>query len=106
MSNLIQPIMESRPEAAQRNRHDWKRPLEPRPQSRVRRAMALQLNKLRHRHRRREPMTAKEAQVVLSRQPTAIGTAKGVSGRYVEAWMVQSGAHPARVNAVLERVRS
>ena len=51
-------------------------------------------------------MTPEEAQVVLSGQPPAIGTANGVSGRYVEAWMVQSGAPAARVNAVLDRLRS
>jgi ketosteroid isomerase-like protein len=110
MSNLIQPIMESRPEAAQRNRHDWKRSLEPKPQSKVRWTMAaataLRLNRLHHRHRPRKPMTPKEAQGVLSQQPPAIGTAKGVSGQYVEAWMVRWGAPPARIEAVLERLRA
>jgi hypothetical protein len=110
MSNLIQPIMESRPEAAQPNRHDWKRPLEPTRESGVRRAMAaataLGLNKLHRPHRPGKPMTPKEAQGILSQQPPAIGTAKGVSGRYVEAWMVQWGATPARIEAVLGLVRS
>jgi hypothetical protein len=51
-------------------------------------------------------MTPKEAQGVLSQQPPAIGTAKGVSGQYVEAWMVRWGAPPARIEAVLERLRA
>ena len=90
MSNLIQPIMESRPEAAQRNRHDWKRPVEPKPQNWIGRAMAA----------RAAPMKLKEAQGILALQPPAIGTIKGQSRRYVEAWMVQSGASPRRIKAV------
>jgi hypothetical protein len=69
-------------------------------------AAALRPNKLHHRHGLRKPMTHEEAHGILSQQPPAIGTAKGVSGRYVEAWMVQWGAPPAQVEAVLEQVRS
>lgn len=105
MSNLIQPIMESRPEAAQRNRHDWKRPLEPKPQSLVRRAIATMAALSLHRPMIWKPMTPAEAGEVLSHEPPAIGTKKGESGRYVEAWMVQSGASPARTKAVLALVR-
>jgi hypothetical protein len=52
-----------------------------------------------------KPMTLEEAQGVLSQQPPAIGTIKGESGRYVEAWMVQWGASPVQIKAVLELVR-
>jgi hypothetical protein len=66
---------------------------------------ALQPNKVHRRHRRWKPMTPKKAQAVLSQQPPAIGTIKGESRRYVEAWMVQRGAVPARIKTVLELVR-
>ncbi len=45
-------------------------------------------------------MKPKEAQGILAQEPPAIGTIKGESRRYVEAWMVQSGASRTRIKAV------
>jgi hypothetical protein len=49
------------------------------------------------------PMTAEEAQKILSQEPPA-GTTKE-STRYAEAWMVQSGASTARIKFVLDQLR-
>jgi hypothetical protein len=48
-------------------------------------------------------MTSEEAQQVLSEDPPRIETNMD-SARYVEAWMVQSGAAPERTKAVMERL--
>jgi hypothetical protein len=48
-------------------------------------------------------MTAEEARKVLAEEPPRIGAAKE-SARYAEAWMVQSGASPQRIKAVMERL--
>jgi hypothetical protein len=109
MYPLLVSLMEERErEHARRNRHPWKRP-EPKRESPVQWAIAaaatLRLNTLLHQHTTWEPMTPAEAQGVLCQEPPAIGTVKGESGRYVEAWMVQEGAPPARIKAVLELLR-
>jgi hypothetical protein len=51
-----------------------------------------------------KPMTAEEAQKILSQEPPAAGTTKE-STRYAEAWMVQSGASTARTKFVLDQLR-
>jgi hypothetical protein len=48
-------------------------------------------------------MTFEEARKVLSEDPPRIETTTD-SARYVEAWMVQSGATPERTKAVMERL--
>jgi hypothetical protein len=48
-------------------------------------------------------MTFEEARKVLSEDPPRIETNTD-SARYVEAWMVQSGATPERTKAVMERL--
>jgi hypothetical protein len=48
-------------------------------------------------------MTFEEAQKVLSEDPPRIETTTD-SARYVEAWMVRSGAAPERTKAVMERL--
>ena len=102
--DLMISVMEKhRREYAHLHRHDWKRPVEPKPESKVRRAVAT-LAALRP--ITWSPMTPAEAGEVLAHEPPAIGIKRGESGRYVEAWMVRSGASPARTKAVLELVRS
>jgi hypothetical protein len=100
-------LMEERErEHARRNRHAWNYPPERTRPSLPHRAMAAVPAALRlHQHMIWKPMTLEQAQGVLSHEPPAIGTIKGESGRYVEAWMVQWGASPARIKAVLELVR-
>ena len=66
-----------------------------------------------------KPMTFGEARKVLSEDPPRIetttnwlirklgtprGAGVGLSARYVEAWMVRSGAAPERTKAVMERL--
>jgi len=48
-------------------------------------------------------MTLEEARNVLSANPPRMETAED-SMRYVEAWMVESGACPERIKAVRERL--
>jgi hypothetical protein len=48
-------------------------------------------------------MTLEEARNVLSANPPRMETAED-SMRYVEAWMVESGASPERIKAVRERL--
>jgi hypothetical protein len=48
-------------------------------------------------------MTFEEARKVLSEDPPRIETTTD-SARYVEAWMVRSGAAPERTKAVMERL--
>ena len=113
MYPLLVSLMEERKrEHAQRNRQAWKRsepkresPVESPVQWAIAAAASLRLNKLLHRHMTWKPMTPAEAQGVLFQEPPAIGTVKGESGRYVEAWMVQEGASPARIKAVLGLLR-
>ena len=107
MYALSMSLMEERErEHARRNGHAWNYPPERRRPSLPRRAMAAVPAALRlHQPMTWKPMTLEEAQGVLSQQPPAIGTIKGESGRYVEAWMVQWGASPVQIKAVLELVR-
>jgi hypothetical protein len=110
LPHLMESLMQERErQYALRNLHPRERPLEPGPQHRVRRAMAaaatLRPKQLLHERTTWKPMTHDEAEGVLSQEPPAIGTVKGQSGRYVEAWMVQWGAPPARIKTVLERLR-
>jgi hypothetical protein len=51
----------------------------------------------------RKPLTPEEARKVLSEDPPRIETAED-SMRYVEAWMVESGASPEQIKTVRERL--
>jgi hypothetical protein len=50
-----------------------------------------------------KPMTFEEARKVLSEDPPRMETITD-SARYVEAWMVRSGAGRERIKAVMERL--
>jgi hypothetical protein len=50
-----------------------------------------------------KPLTPDEARKILSEEPPRMETAED-SMRYVEAWMVESGAAPERIKAVRDRL--
>jgi hypothetical protein len=52
-----------------------------------------------------EPLTAAEAQKILSEDPPQMETSEDAI-RYVEAWMVKAGASAQRAKAVTDRLRA
>ena len=52
-----------------------------------------------------QPLTAAEAQKILSEDPPQMETSEDAI-RYVEAWMVKAGASAQRAKAVTDRLRA